>query len=468
MKLPLIATLLFFATLASFNVEAQYLDDGYAHDEKGRVLLGPDQWGLAAIGLDARQLKTLAMNKRASVVVAVIDTGLDYEHPDIANDNIWRNAAEKPNGIDDDKNGYVDDLTGWDFVDNDNDPWDDVGHGTHVAGIIAATTGNGEGIAGVDGKAIVMPLRALNTIGRGYSSGIARAITYATDNGAAIINLSMAVRDVSVHEKQAIAYALARGVVVVAASGNEGQDTSAYTPAVHPGVITVAATDRDNQRAGFSNWGREVDISAPGVEILSLRAVHTDFNVLLGDDTAVPGQGIRGPAENYYAASGTSFAAPYVSGAAALLLSTRPALSAGQVRRLLLHSARDIATPGRDQNTGYGLLDISAALAAEPDFYITCDIAGVEVANAGSGTVLRVIGTADADAFAGASLTLAAGKPAQQFGSEAVRVDTPVTSGTLADLPVMKLQGAKEWTLRLTVQHKNSAVRECRYQVSLG
>lgn len=455
-----------FVTTASAG---DFVIDGYLHDQQGQLLLGPDHWALEAIGLDERRIRSLSQDKkRSSIIVAVIDTGLDYEHPDIADANLWRNTAEKRNGLDDDGNGYVDDFIGWDFVENDNDPWDDVGHGTHVAGIIAATVGNGEGISGIDAKARIMPLRALNIAGRGYSTGIARAIYYAVDNGAAIINLSMSVRDVSVHEKKAIAYARKSGVLIVAASGNEGSNTADYTPAQIEGVITVAATNRRNLRAGFSNWGSAVDISAPGVEILSLRAQDTDFNLHLGDETAIPTQGVRGPSENYYAASGTSFAAPFVSGAASLLLSQRPALSADDLRRLLLNSATDIDSPGKDQNTGYGLLNLTQAMAQDPHFFIDCNISAVEVANTQSGPVLRVNGTANADNFARASIALGKGNPAATFGDTLLGIPKRVEGGVLGDIPVENLAGATQWTLRMLVQHGSGKHRECRYQVSLG
>lgn len=460
---------LFILTFAMPTHSADFVPDGYLHNQKGQLLSGPDQWALNAIGLDEKQIELLAQDtKRSAIIVAVIDTGLDYEHPDLADANLWRNVKEKPNGLDDDGNGYIDDFIGWDFIDSDNDPWDDVGHGTHVAGIIAAATGNGEGIAGVDGKAKLMPLRALNVSGRGYSTRIARAIYYAVDNGAAIINLSMAVQDVSTHEQLAIAYANASGVLVVAASGNDGSDTARYTPANIAGVITVAATNRQNERAGFSNWGSAVDISAPGVEILSLRAQDTDFNLHLGDATAIPQQGIRGPAENYYAASGTSFAAPFVSGAASLLLSVRPALKAEEIKRILRNSAVDIGTPGNDQNTGYGLLNIAEAMKQDPRFFIDCQLDGVEVVDTPTGPALRVLGTANADSFHRAEITLGSGNPATQFDSKPFTFATPVESGALVDVPVERLRGSMEWTLRMQVHHRSEKKRECRYQVSLG
>lgn len=447
----------------------EFIVDGYLHDSKGTLVLGPDQWGLDAVSMNAKKVRSLMLDsKRRSVIVAVIDTGIDYEHPDLEDANIWFNTTEEANGRDDDNNGYVDDLMGWDFINNDNDPWDDVGHGTHVAGIIAATTGNGRGIAGVDGRARIMALRALNTAGRGLSSRIASAIYYAVNNGASVINLSMAVRDFSPHEQQAVKYAAAKGVVVVVASGNAGEDTQHYTPAVIDGAITVAAFDRKGERPGFSNWGSQVDISAPGVDIVSLRAQSTDFNLHLGDDDAVPKSAFRGPLEGYYSATGTSFAAPFVSGAASLLLSTRSKLSATDVKRILLNSARDIGSPGRDKNTGYGSLDIAAALTANSAFFLTCEIESVEVANSSNGPVLRVNGAANADKFQHAELSLGQGEAADAFSSNTIGIKDAVESGALADIPTERLRDTAQWTIRMQVQHKSGVSRECRYEVSLN
>jgi subtilisin family serine protease len=134
-----------------------------------------DQWALKRV-MDG------AEGPRAGgtpVIVAVIDTGIDYRHPDLARERIWRNARERDNGIDDDDNGYVDDLIGWDFANGTNNPWDDSGHGTHVAGVIAATTGNGLGIAGLSDAVHILPLKVLNVFGRGRSAGVADAIYYA-------------------------------------------------------------------------------------------------------------------------------------------------------------------------------------------------------------------------------------------------------------------------------------------------
>src|SRR5215831_1218730 len=180
-----------------------------------------DQWGLHRIGFPPRDDQR---TDGESTTVAVIDTGLDYTHPDIPADRIWRNPHETLNGRDDDGNGYTDDVIGWNFVDADNNPWDRAGHGTHIAGIIAAATNNGIGIAGVDPHARIMPLKVLNLIGRGRSSHIAAAIYYAIANGAKVINLSLGGDRLSTIEERAIRKAHEAGAVTVIAAGNNGRE----------------------------------------------------------------------------------------------------------------------------------------------------------------------------------------------------------------------------------------------------
>lgn len=211
----------------------------------------------------------------SAITVAVIDTGVDYNHPELSG-NIWSNSGETGgNSTDDDSNGFIDDVRGWDFVDGDNDPIDFNIHGTHVAGTIGAAGNNAIGGTGVCWKARIMPLRALDSIGSGTTDEIAAAIDYAVDNGAQVINMSLGgggtpgdIMDMS------IAAAHSAGVLVIAAAGNEGvdNDTTPSYPASYdrPNIITVAATDQDDALAGFSNYGdTSVDIAAPGTNIYS-------------------------------------------------------------------------------------------------------------------------------------------------------------------------------------------------------
>lgn len=252
------------------------------------------------------------------VVVAVVDTGVDYNHSDLSG-NIWVNSGEIPdNGIDDDGNGFVDDVRGWDFVDGDNDPMDLDAHGTHVAGTIAAEN-NGFGVTGVAYNATIMPVRVIDTEG-GTSSDIAAGIRYAVDNGANVINLSLGGNFTSAEEEDAIRYASDSGVVVVMAAGNEGDSQPVY-PAYYATDwgIAVGAVDSNKTLADFSNRAGATPLDyvvAPGVDILSTT-----------------------PNNSYQSFDGTSMAAPHVSGVAALILSANPNLTPAEVESLLTQTA---------------------------------------------------------------------------------------------------------------------------------
>tara|TARA_B100000315_G_scaffold116233_1_gene106606 strand:+ start:38196 stop:39914 length:1719 start_codon:yes stop_codon:yes gene_type:complete len=252
----------------------------------------------------------------SSVVVAVVDTGVSQHNPDLSG-NLWTNPGEIPgNGLDDDGNGYVDDVRGWDFVFDDNEPNDANGHGTHVAGTVAAVGNNSTGVTGVSWSTKIMALRFLDSSGYGYTSDAISAILYANANGAHVINNSWGGSGYSQSLKDAID---ASSAVVVCAAGNGGSDLigddndavpfypSSYTSS---NLIAVAATDQNDNRASFSNYGpTSVDVAAPGVNILS-----TLSTVESGD---------------YGYKSGTSMAAPHVAGLAALIHTVSSSASSG-------------------------------------------------------------------------------------------------------------------------------------------
>ena len=423
-----------------------------------------DQWAIKRSGLDFADPEGLE-----PVTVAVIDSGVDWFHPDLPQSSLWRNQGEIPaNGIDDDGNGYVDDLIGWNFIDDDKSPWDQDGHGTFVAGVIAAGSNNGTGIMGINPAARIMALKALDAFGNGHASMIAEAIAYAVDNGAKVINLSLGGRKFTEVERLAIEHANDNGVLVVAAAGNLGASVADYSPAGLQGVVTVTATDRNDNRAGFSNWGPAVDIAAPGVDVLSLRARNTDLLAHIPDVTYETGAGVVGEDRAYFRASGTSFAAPIVAGTASLILARNPDLTAGQVRQMILNSAKDIDVAGIDNFTGYGLLDARAALSADPDYYITARISGVKVVKVKDQLALRISGSADANNLAQARLQLGPGEKPEKWYSVKSVISEPKIETSLMVLPAKVFQSAPKWTLKLIVEHADGTKREATFALSLG
>jgi len=274
--------------------------------------------GTADADIDAPEAWNLTTGSTANpVVVGIIDTGIDYTHPDLAA-NIWVNAGEiAGNGIDDDGNGYIDDIHGWDFVNNDSNPMDDNGHGTHVAGTIAGVGNNGTGVVGVNWSAQVMALKFLDANGSGTTANAVKAVNYATANGARLTNNSWGGGGYSSTLYNAINAARSAGVLFIAAAGNSGSSTASYPAAYNlDNVISVAATDRNDALASFSNYGSSwVDLAAPGVSILS----------------TVPG------GYSYY--SGTSMATPHVAGVAALAWAYSPDATYAQVRDAILQGA---------------------------------------------------------------------------------------------------------------------------------
>lgn len=436
-------------------------DDPFATSKGSWGQAYPDQWALQRINLPATLPTT-------PVIVAVIDSGIDFRHPDLKPETIWRNSKEVANGKDDDGNGYVDDLIGWNFLDNNNSPWDDSGHGTHTAGIIGAATGNGKGIAGVNPSVRIMPLKVMNFYGRGQSVRVAAAVYYAVANGARVINMSLGSKGISRAEAQAIGYAIRKGVVVVAAAGNSGADAAGFGPAGVPGVITVTATDEKDARPVYANYGEVVDIAAPGDDVLSLRARRTDFMMIDGPKDYRPGANVVGADKAYYRATGTSFAAPFVSGVASLLFARTPTLTGEQVRRMLLNSARDIGAPGWDHLTGYGIVDASAALAADPAFFIESRIEAVTLQQAGGKYVMRVSGTTDASAFARAWVEIGPGDDPGTWQKVVDGVKAPVRDGVIGEFGIDVLRSSPKWVVRLITEDRSGKRRETRYLLKVG
>lgn len=309
----------------------------------------PPQWGIFKI--EAPQAWDTETGK-ASVVIAILDTGVDYDHEDLAG-NMWDDGSGRH---------------GYDFVNSDNDPDDDYpeSHGTHCAGIAAADTDNATGIAGVSWKSKIMAVKVLDENGTGNLAWELNGINYAVNNNADIISMSFGTTvyppPSSDIERDTINDAYNKGCLLVAASGNDNQPYVAY-PAAYENVIAVGATDDTDERCdsgdwgiGGSNYGDELDVMAPGNNILS---------------TVRMGTGIVFPDKNYDYLDGTSMATPFVSGLAALILSHLGGLAPSDVRRIMEKTADDIGSSGWDQETGWGRINAYNALTA---YYVAGEI----------------------------------------------------------------------------------------------
>jgi len=317
-------------------------DDPYSTD--------PPQWGIHKI--QAPQAWDTETGK-AIVVIAILDTGVDYDHEDLGG-NMW-----------DDGGGNC----GYDYVNGDNDPNDDhsESHGTHCAGIAAAVTNNSTGIAGVSWKSKIMAVKVLDDVGSGTLDMELNGINYAVTNNADIISMSFGTVDYPPTptdiERDTINDAYAKGCVIVAASGNENQPYVAY-PAAYENVIAVGATDENDNRCDSGDWGAgrgsnygdELDVMAPGNNILS---------------TVRMGTGIVFPDNNYDYMGGTSMATPFVAGLAALILSHLGGLAPSDVRRIIERTAEDVGSTGWDRQTGWGRINAYYALTA---YYVAGNI----------------------------------------------------------------------------------------------
>jgi thermitase len=250
------------------------------------------------------------------VIVAVVDTGVDVDHPDLK--------------------GRL--LTGYNVIKPDSPPMDDVGHGTHVSGVISALVNNGEGVAGMTWYNPIMPVKVLDETGAGNTYNVAQGIIWAADHGAKVINMSLGNYADANFLHDAIRYAYDKDIVLIAASGNDNTEDPGY-PAAYPEVFAVAAADSSKKKATFSNFGDYIDVTAPGVNIASTY-----------------------PHNQYAALSGTSMASPHVTALAALIRSTNPKLKNTEVMEIMRSTAEDLGTKGKDKYFGFGQIDVNRAL----------------------------------------------------------------------------------------------------------
>lgn len=417
------------------------------------------QWALQTLRApEAWRLTTGDPN----ILIAVIDTGMDFKHPDLQT-GIWINSGEDLNrnrkvdasdfnGIDDDGNGFIDDLRGWDFTDapsfpdggdyreRDNDPADENGHGTAVTGIIAATANNRLGIAGLAPGCRVMALRAGTSRGLLEEDDVASAIVYAVMNGARLINMSFGDVVVSPMLRDIIRFAHGRGVVMVASAGNSSTDTPHY-PSGFSETIAVGASTRHDQLAGFSNFGATIDVVAPGAEI---------WTTVLGGKYAQFG--------------GTSASAPFVSALAGLLLSRFPNWNNEMVRAALTNSARDLGENGWDRFYGAGRIDAAAALqieqAARAEIHAPTMDAGFS-----SGTLL-IRGTALGAFVRGYELSYGLGDDPQKWTLISRSENRQVLADSLGVWPLANLPDTS-YVLRLVVVLQNGRSVEDKIRIFL-
>jgi len=337
--------------------DANFSSQWHLHNT-GQVFLtnwtGNNYSGIPDADIDAPEAWDIETGS-PDVVIAIIDSGIDYAHPDLAA-KIWNNTDEIPgNGIDDDNNRYIDDVKGWDFWYEDNDPKDGLGHGTMCAGVTGAISNNGIWGAGVAWNCKIMPVQVFNETGWGWQLTAALGIYYAADNGADICSMSFAFDPYSTL-MYAVDYAYSKGVFLCAAAGNSNSAAKLY-PAAYDNVTAVAATNQNDSRctpedwgSGYgSNYGEWVDIAAPGNIIYStMPTYHVTFNDY-------------GAYQNFDWGCGTSYATPMVAGVAALLLSVNPSLTPDEIKAILCWN---VDPYNSTEYIGTGRLNAQKALAA--------------------------------------------------------------------------------------------------------
>jgi subtilisin family serine protease len=304
----------------------------------------------------------------SEVVVAVTDTGLNFGHEDLSH-AVWTNPGEIPaNGLDDDNNGFIDDWRGYDFNGNDADPTDGNGHGSHVSGSIAAGLSNSKGIAGMS-RSTIMAVQIWSSGGSGTYEDMAEGLYYCVDNGAHVVNTSGGGSTNLQMYEEAATYAWDNGVSQVAAAHNWNSNTKCY-PAAYPEVVSVAATDSNDNRAWFSNYGDWITVAAPGVDVISC---------------------YRGATNSYSTLSGTSMASPHTAGLVALMVALDPGITPQEVFDLLEENSVDLGSPGFDIYYGWGRIDAYAALSAMgPSDCITLSVANLVAGQSATWTVTGV------------------------------------------------------------------------------
>ncbi|MHC4599393.1 MAG: S8 family serine peptidase, partial [Planctomycetota bacterium] len=395
-------------------------------------------WGLAKIGCT----NAWDTAKGSGIVVAVIDTGIESTHQDLQN-QIWSNTGEiASNSTDDDSNGYVDDTWGWDFFNSDNDPTDDHNHGTHCAGTVAAEGNNSIGVVGVAFQAKLMALKGLDASGTGDSTALVNCMNYAVNNGADVMSNSWGGQGYSTTYATTVTNAVANGVVPVFAMANDNQNGTMHAPANCPHSIGVAASTQTDGRASFSNYGINVDVTAPGVAIRSTVTGNT-----------------------YADMQGTSMATPHVAGAMAVLISDLNArsvtASVEQMRTMLRNRADDQEATGWDRREGHGRLNLNAMMGVNPALYCEAVILLPDPLNPVTANSITITGYAAGPRFQDYTLEYAPGIPYDSASWTTLTTSsTSVSNGTLHTWDISSLPDGR-YTIRLTVRNdQNTAFTE--------
>ncbi len=399
-----------------------------------------NQWALEKI--DLRRAWGIEKGSE-DIIIAVVDTGVDYNHEDLRS-RIWINKREIPNNnIDDDGNGYIDDIIGWDFfdspetklkidhIDRDNDPMDEDGHGTHIAGIIAGIPNNSIGIAGITWGCKIMPLRAGSKILE--DDDLASAIVYAVENGANIINMSWGDDNLSFVIRDVTEYAYRKGCVLVGAVGNDDEQKIIY-PANFNHVIAVGATNKADKKASFSNYGTGIDILAPGERV---------FGTV--------------PNNSYSDWSGTSMATPIVSGVIALMLSKRRGLTNQEIVQILRQSADRIDEPKFER---IGRVNAYKALLATLN--ITAKISSPQN-ESGTDKTMTIIGTAGGPSFKRYELDYSSTKEPSKWYRIKIGFE-PIYEDIIAQWTTLHFAEGN-YTLRLRCFDQNGMIAEDRIKV---
>lgn len=426
-----------------------------------------DLWGIKKIKAD----EAWSISEGKGITVAVVDTGLDYTHPDIK-ENVWVNSAEIPdNGIDDDTNGFVDDTKGYDFtlcetyVWNgwfyactqtklpDNDPMDRNGHGTHVSGIVAAIRNNRKGVVGVAPKSKIMSVKGLHDVGIGTEIDLANAIYYAANNGADVMNNSWGGSD-SQLISNALVYAHKMGVVIVGAAGNFNGLT--IPPASLRESMAVSAFTQTGEKTYFSSYGK-IDVAAPGGGLITdppLQSPCQGLRNILSLSSAVNDfEDCLNVAPSYTRLAGTSMASPYVAGVAALVLAQNPTFSTEEVRWAIRSSADDVSIPGVDRYSGGGYVNaLKAVQVNQPSVSeITSPIDNYLVNNN-----FQVRGTASGRGFSYYEIEWAV-LPELKVWKSFTKSTTPVDNGILLDTDISSLP-YRPFAIRLTTVSKDGSI----------